>query len=85
MGQDQCVGLLRKIQEMEFVAIELQLFIDTHPHDQTAIADYNRAIDILKRLMDEYEVKYGSLSMLGKHGTTEWGWVEDPWPWEICY
>jgi len=83
MDCKQQMVLLKKIQEMEFVAIELQLYLDTHPGDREALNDYNCAIEVLNRLMKEYEDVFGSLLALGHHGCNGWNWLEGPWPWEI--
>jgi len=75
--------LLRQIQEMEFVAIELNLYLDTHPCDQDGLNDYNCAIEKLDKLMSEYTAEYGSLLAQGFHGCKKWLWIEQPWPWEM--
>lgn len=80
------MALLRRIQEIEFVAIDLNLYLDTHPDDQRALCDYNHASQQLQALMREYERCYGPLMPFG-HGVSQppWAWIEDPWPWDICY
>ncbi len=83
MNNKQC-ALLKKIQEMEFVAIELLLYLDTHPEDTDALNDYNCAVDVMEKYLQEYEDEYGSLIALGHHGVRGcWDWSEDPWPWEV--
>ncbi|VBB05274.1 cotjb protein [Lucifera butyrica] len=75
--------LLRKIQEMSFVATELHLYLDTRPCDQDALNDYNCAVDVVKKYRNEYEAEFGSIMALGFHGDKEWTWICDPWPWEM--
>ncbi len=75
--------LLCKIQQMQFVAIELQLFLDTHPCDKEALYDYNCAIEELNNFMALYEKQYGSLLALGHHGDETWNWINSPWPWQM--
>ena len=44
--------LLRNIQAISLVAVDLRLFLDTHPGNQKALADYKNAtaqISIIKR------------------------------------
>lgn len=81
---DQATALL-KIQEIEFVAVELNLYLDTHPCDEDAINDYNCAVENLKQLKKEYEAQYGPLFNYGWGGFSPnpWQWVQGPWPWEI--
>ena len=77
-------ALLLKIQEMEFVAIELQLYLDTHPCDADALNDYNCAVDALRKYMLEYEAAFGAISASGHHGGNgKWDWIDSPWPWEM--
>jgi spore coat protein JB len=77
-------ALLIKIQEMEFVAIELQLYLDTHPCDADALNDYNCAVDVLRKYMLEYEAEFGAIIANGHHGGNgKWDWVDSPWPWEM--
>jgi len=77
--------LLKKVQEMEFVAIELNLYLDTHPCDQDALNDFNCAVEVLKKLKEKYECEYGPLINFGFGGMSgePWQWVQGPWPWEL--
>ena len=82
---EECRRLLRRIQELEFIAIELNLYLDTHPNDTRAITEYNRVHDELKKLIEQYDQTYGPLLGYGQSrnkGNT-WLWAEQPWPWEM--
>lgn len=85
MSQEQ-VELLKKIQAVEFCATELTLYLDTHPDDVAALANYNHFAGELMALKKEYTEKYGPLCVFG-HERVEpsWKWIEQPWPWEIEY
>jgi len=82
---DKQFMMLKKLQEMEFVAIELNLYLDTHPCDTDALNDYNCAVEAIKKLKKEYEAEYGPLLNFGMGGYTKepWQWAMGPWPWEI--
>ncbi|MBC9785367.1 spore coat protein CotJB [Heliobacillus mobilis] len=84
---DRCQrDLLRRIQELEFVAIDLNLFLDTHPDNRAALRDYSRVVDELKKLKMAYEHKYDLLTVESHAaGKYPWNWIEAPWPWEIEY
>jgi len=85
MHEDR-VKMLRDIQALEFTAIELNLYLDTHPADRKALADYNTVTQQLHMLRKMYEQKYGPLMVTGVSPSQyPWRWVEDPWPWEIDY
>ncbi|MZP29361.1 spore coat protein CotJB [Heliobacterium undosum] len=78
--------LLRRIQELEFVAVDLNLFLDTHPNDKAALRDFTRVTDELKKLKHAYETRYALLTVEGHcPGRYPWNWIEAPWPWEIEY
>lgn len=83
--QEMCrEDLLRKIQEVEFAAVDLNLFLDTHPGNQRALMDYNMITSELNRLKRMYEMQYGPLSNFGTSPSKyPWQWIESPWPWEI--
>lgn len=76
-------GLLRRIAQVEFVCVELNEYLDTHPQDHDAKRDYFCYSQKLRMLMDEYEAQYGPLKNFG-HSPTEAGcWVCSKWPWEL--
>lgn len=76
--------LLEQIQQLQFVVIELNLFLDTHPDNTTALRDYNTTVTKLKRVQNLYNRHYGMLTPINisRNG---WDWVESPWPWERNY
>lgn len=77
---------LRKIQELEFAVIELNLFLDTHPSHQQALADYNRLTQELMNAKIMYERQYGPLTNFGYAPSQyPWQWALTPWPWEDNY
>lgn len=82
---DQRMGLLRRIQELEFVAVELNLYLDTHPDDNRALEHFDRVAEELMNLKHRYEESYGPLLNFGfgKNNANTWRWAESPWPWEM--
>ena len=50
-------GLLQKIGEARFACVELRLYLDTHPDDATAKADYLAYADKLQQLIGRYELR----------------------------
>lgn len=87
MDCDNRVAMLTQIQALEFVAVELTLFLDTHPTEQRAIQDYNVVTQNLTALKKQYEAVYGPLTVYGTspNPTNVWRWIEEPWPWDIEY
>ena len=75
--------LKRKIQELSFTLVELNLYLDTHPHCLQALELYNRYSLELKKLREEYNAKYGPLMNFGTcPAGNNFSWVNSPWPWE---
>lgn len=76
--------MLKEIMALDFSNVELNLYLDTHPMDQRALAIRNDYIMKTKKLKEEYEKKYAPLTaeFVSK---CPWQWIEEPWPWEIDY
>ncbi|MGI6538646.1 MAG: spore coat protein CotJB [Caldicoprobacterales bacterium] len=83
--ENQKEMLLDMIRAYEFAAVELNLYLDSHPDNQKALNDYNILVSQIAALKDEYEKIYGPLLNFGfgKNVSKErWQWLNDPWPWE---
>jgi len=78
--------MLREIQQLEFAAVELNLFLDTHPRDREPLNDLKTVVDRLHQLKEQYEGMCGPLTVQGfTPESYPWRWVEGPWPWEMVY
>ncbi len=76
--------LTRMIQEVQFVCIELNLFLDTHPNDKCALRDFNCFSKHLKELIEMYECNFGPLFNFGlSQNPGRWMWNDPLWPWQI--
>lgn len=78
--------LLKKVQELDFVVVELTLYTDTHPDDQDARKQWREAIKEASRVRRQYENKFGPLSLLSVPSKQAielgWQWNSQPWPWQ---
>lgn len=74
--------LLKKIQEADFYALDLQLYLNTHPNCTRALSLYSKTIAEAKKLREEFEKKYGPLTAGASSPTTPWQWINSPWTWE---
>lgn len=85
MSCEKQLAMLKKLQEMEFVAVELNLYLDTRPCDTDALNDYNCAVEMIRKLVQEYEAEFGPLLNFGMGGFSKepWQWAKGPWPWEL--
>ena len=83
---DERLTLLLEIQELEFVLINLNLFLDTHPQESAALRDYAAVREKYLPVVKRYEEIYGPLTLVSTSPVKcPWQWVEGPWPWEIEY
>lgn len=74
--------LLRCLQEYNFAAYDMLLYLDTHPYDKKAFSLYKELVEKTKNLKDDYESKYGPLTPYGAARANEFNWLKGPWPWE---
>ena len=73
--------LLKKISTYQFAALDLQLFLDTHPNDKKTLEKMREYKESAKPLIMEYEDKFGPLTK-NISNTNNWNWIKSPWPWE---
>lgn len=74
--------MLKQLMAYDFTLIELNLFLDTHPHDQKALQEFQRINKKAAELREIYELNFEPLTASAVTSTTEWTWVNSPWPWE---
>ena len=70
---DSRAVLLHRLQVCDFVLVELNEYLDTHPDDAGARALFSQ----LAR--EAEEPCYATTFLTGGPG---WGWTDEPWPWE---
>lgn len=77
---------LRKLQEIQFALVELQLYLDMNPDDQRAVKQYKELTVQLVQQKQAYEKERGPVMQYGHSSTSDrWTWHKTPWPWEIEY
>lgn len=81
---DRYYKLLHELQVLDFVLVELTLYLDTHPQDVQAIQQYNQFAVARRRVADQYEQEYGPLLHYGhSFSRAPWEWDNTPWPWQV--
>jgi spore coat protein JB len=76
--------LMEEIQAVDFVIVELTLYLDTHPTDQQAIYQYNQYAQYSKKIKKNFSAKFGPLHQGGvTHTNDSWSWGTGPWPWQV--
>lgn len=76
--------LLKKITEVEFAAVDLNLYLDNHPEDSIALERFNEISRDAAKLRKAYEMSFGPLLNFGySQSNSPWAWTDDAWPWEL--
>ncbi len=76
--------LLHDIRVLDFVVIEMSLYLDTHPTDRNAMEYFNHYNRMTNKAKKEYAEKFGPL-MISQIDTSDcggWDWAKLPMPWE---
>ena len=73
---------MTELQALEFVMLELGLYLDTHPDDTEAFDLFRQYTAMEKAARTAYEAKYGPLMLSTSADSGEgYRWLEGPWPW----
>ena len=75
--------LLEQLTALDFMAVDLGLYLNTHPEDREALMHYNSIISAAHNTRETFEEYYGPLcSFRSASSPHAWGWIDCPWPWE---
>ena len=75
-------GPLAELQALEFVLVELALYLATHQGDAEAFELYRQYACLEKEGREKYEAAFGPLYRSSTAMAKSWGaWIQDPWPW----
>ncbi len=72
---------LSELQALEFVLLELGLYLDTHQDDAEAMELFRQYAALEKEGRAKYEAMYGPITQPATAGSKTWTWLKDPWPW----
>ncbi|MBP3630778.1 MAG: spore coat protein CotJB [Clostridia bacterium] len=74
--------LLKKLSGAQFAALEMQLYLDTHKNDASALKSMQEYLRQAKEYRKEYEERFGPITPNDLYGDTTFNWLNAPWPWE---
>lgn len=76
--------LLKTLTELDFIAVDLGLFLNTHPDDTEAITAYQQVITAADAVRMKYEEAFGPLCSFRSYASDAetWQWKNNPWPWQ---
>lgn len=72
---------LNELQALEFVIVELGLYLDTHQSDAEAFALFQQYVDMECQARQAYTAMYGPLFQKEAANNKTYTWLKDPWPW----
>lgn len=75
-------SLLEKLMALDFMAVDLQLYLDTHPEDKNAIKMYNETLKEAQVYREQYEKEFAPLYSFRSPAIGGWRWEREPFPWE---
>lgn len=82
MSDNKQSSLLKKIQQYNFAAYDMLLYLDTHPDDKEAFEMYQELMATYLKSLNDYQKNYAPLTIEGAAQTSEFTWLNSPWPWE---
>lgn len=74
-------GPLTELQALEFVILELTLYLNTHQDDKEAFELFRQYVALEKEGRARYEAMYGPLTHEAVANFDNFNWLNDPWPW----
>lgn len=82
-GTDAASGMLGELQALEFVLVELGLYLDTHRDDSEAFALFQKYAKLEQAARERYEAEHGPIFRSSMTASKRFDWLTDPWPWEL--
>lgn len=73
---------LEELMAIDFVVQELTLYLDTHKNDKEAFKMYQDFLNLTMEARKRYTEMFGPISQTDMRFTSEYTWLEYPWPWE---
>ena len=77
--------LLAWIDQVSFAVVEMNLYLDTHPEDEDALAFFREKVELRKEALKQYAEQYDPLTIdtANDRMSRSFEWVMQPWPWEV--
>ncbi len=82
VGGNVVNGPLAELQALEFVLLELGLYLDTHQNDSEAFELYRQYSAMEAAAREQYEAANGPLLKRSIQHSDHYSWLSGPWPWE---
>lgn len=84
VNPDLEVTPMTELMAIDFVADELELYLDTHACDKEAFAMYQTILALQKEARARYVQMCGPIQQSDMLGQDSYTWLDSPWPWEFA-
>lgn len=81
-ARDEREMLLEQIMANSFAALDLKLYLNTHPNDKRALAKFKEFTAKAMELREKFESRYYPLTASANAKKDTWMWIENPYPWD---
>ena len=82
MLSQEGMRMLNDISIVDFVLVDLTLYLDTHPFDREAMDYFNHYARIKNKMSRDFSMRHFPLTMDQAESNKEWRWGAAPLPWE---
>lgn len=82
MLSQEGMRMLKDISIVDFVLVDLSLYLDTHPFDQEAMEYFNHYVRIKNKMSQDFSMRFFPLTLDQAESKKEWRWGAAPLPWE---
>ena len=70
------------IMMLGFCAVDMMLYLDTHPDDEEALNYFNQCTALYNAAKQSYQEQFGQLNAFSEQERSSWDWKTAPMPWE---
>lgn len=70
------------IMMLGFCAVDMMLYLDTHPDDEEALNYFNQCTALYNAAKQSYQEQFGQLNAFSEQERSPWDWNTAPMPWE---
>ena len=82
VNQEMPSTAMAELMAIDFVADELELYLDTHAEDEEAFALYQTMLSLKREAHERYAKRCGPIVQSDMLGMERYAWLSGPWPWE---
>ena len=80
MLSQEGMRMLNDIRIVDFVLVDLSLYLDTHPFDQEAMEYFNHYVRIKNKMSRDFSMRFFPLTTDQAESKKEWRWGAAPLP-----